>query len=930
MSRHLLYKVALLLLPLTATAHPLTERYTKEHPVVIVGDWDKPPYEFLNDKGQPAGTNVDVMRAILEKQMRVPVRFVLKEWGNALKTFERGDADLILANVRRYGNAPYVATRNIINYNRVRVATIGDSAGIVSMKQLVDEGVVLKPNDYSAFFFSGLDSAHISHVEFQSPKVALTGLVSGDNKYFVWGEEPLKWKLKELNLEGIKLCEVSIPVSEVHVVGRDSALIYEIDDIYSRLKQSGEVERINHRWLHPEDSPVENATPMTFVLIAGTILLAAVFFLQTRLARSRVRNATRTSTDLNNMMMKALHMGNFHITEYDIRRDRMTNRYGHLLPDEGLTMKEFVSRIHPDEQAEFQQKMGQMLGGRTRKFELDKRWNAGTDDAPNWLTFNGHVIVELDDEGRPAYIINAIHDVTNNMEEDHAARELISKYERLMQQSPVAMSFYDKDGWLIDLNDAMRELCGFDNADADAERFWRTLCMFDVPLFRNVYSPEDREDLFVCQHMEYPEIGLDRFIEFHIRPLLDKQGQLVNYFITTLDMTEECLRDRRMHEQAREISKADQLISQYEWNLRYLLENSKAYIWRTDFRERKTYYSRSLREYAYVQTCDEYMESIHPDQKEEIANLLSKPDTLDEVYTYMVHFSYTPFTKREQWEFVAGKINYDENGEVYEHVGIARDVTDLVNARRQLKEETERADNAGRQKSAFLASMTHELRTPLNSIVGFSDLLGTVETSEERREFIRIIRNNCDMLLRLINDILEASSIDDGPQSITLAPVDFAQAFDDICQSVAERVQNPDVVFIKDNPYTSCQTHLDIGRIQQVITNFVTNAIKYTDKGHIRVGYRNEKRTVNNKEKEGLYIYCEDTGAGIPKDKQATIFERFVKLNEFVQGTGLGLSICESIAERYGGTIGVDSQGEGHGSTFWIWVPCEIQQVTNV
>ncbi|MBR0388577.1 MAG: HAMP domain-containing histidine kinase, partial [Prevotella sp.] len=121
------------------------------------------------------------------------------------------------------------------------------------------------------------------------------------------------------------------------------------------------------------------------------------------------------------------------------------------------------------------------------------------------------------------------------------------------------------------------------------------------------------------------------------------------------------------------------------------------------------------------------------------------------------------------------------------------------------------------------------------------------------------------------------------------------------------------VLFIKDNPYETFPATLDKGRIQQVLTNFTTNAIKYTHEGHIKVGYREQDG--------GIYFYCEDTGAGIPKDKQAAVFERFVKLNDFVQGTGLGLSICKAIAERCEGKIGVDSEGEGHGSTFWMWIP---------
>jgi signal transduction histidine kinase len=239
-----------------------------------------------------------------------------------------------------------------------------------------------------------------------------------------------------------------------------------------------------------------------------------------------------------------------------------------------------------------------------------------------------------------------------------------------------------------------------------------------------------------------------------------------------------------------------------------------------------------------------------------------------------------------------------------------------MSAQEKLQEETERAEDSGKLKSAFLANMTHEIRTPLNAIVGFSDLLQMVDDSKERLEFIRIIRNNCDMLLRLINDILEASSMG---QSLAIEPkkIDLARTFDDICRSLEQRVQEPGVAFLTDNPYPTYEAVLDSGRLQQLLTNFVTNAVKYTHEGHIRVGYR--------KENDGILFYCEDTGAGIPLEKQASVFERFVKLNDFVQGTGLGLSICRAIVEKCGGQIGVESEGEGHGSTFWFWIPREIK-----
>ena len=264
--------IIMLLLSATAIrsmAQQLSDTYTKQRPVVIVCDWDKAPYEFLNDKGQPSGSNIDVMQAVM-KELNLPCRFVMKDWSIALKTFERGDADIILANARRYRQDPYVLSDNIVNYNRIRVATHSDSVGMVSLSQLEREGAVFKPGDYSAFYFMDGDTMRNSRMEFQTPKVALMGVLNGDYKYYVWGEEPLKWKIKELNLEGIVLNDVGIPISEIHIIGRDRQLIEQIDDQYSRLKQSGEIAAIQDRWFHPERVH-DHSSPMVYYIVAALL-----------------------------------------------------------------------------------------------------------------------------------------------------------------------------------------------------------------------------------------------------------------------------------------------------------------------------------------------------------------------------------------------------------------------------------------------------------------------------------------------------------------------------------------------------------------------------------------------------------------------------------------------------------------------------------
>ena len=912
MKRILIILIALQSTIVPLLAQSLSEKYNKERPVVVVCDWDKPPYEFLDGNGVPAGSNIDVLNAVME-ELNLPVKYVMKEWSIALKTFERGDADIILANARRYKKGHYAISKNIVNYNRVCVAMHSDSIGMVTLKQLEREGAVFKPGDYSAYYFQDGDTINTSFMEFQTPKVALTGLINGDYKYYIWGEAPLKWKIKELQLEGIILNDVSIPISEIHIIGRDKDLIERIDDQYSRLKQSGVVAQLQDKWLHPERVKDES-TPFILYIGLGTLILIVLIYLFIRLAKAHVKSATRQSTELNDMMYKALQMGNFNVMEYDIKNDRMTNHYGHILPKAGISLAEFTRRIHPDQQAEFTQKMKRLIEGRERQFELNKRWNKGTDEEPDWLNFQGHAISELAADGHPAYIVNAIHDVTQDMEEDKAERELVRKYERLSNIPFIAMSFYSKEGWLIDLNDSMKELCGMD--DPETKRFWESVCMFDVPLFRNVYSPDNRDDLLVCQHMEYPEMGINRYIEFHILPLFNADGEIANYFITALDVTDDRASDHLKHLQDKDILQMQTEIESRKQRLSYLLKNSQRFLWHSDIESRMLYFYRQLGEPEISMDFETFLGYLAEEDRQRMRETLTSQEMLThDIHGDIYHFNHTLAGPEEGWYEISGKPICNKDGKVTGHFGVSIDITQAMKTRQDLENETKLASESVRRKSGFMASMTHELRTPLNAIVGFTSVLSALADSPERPEYVRIIRNSSDMLQRLINDIIDASSLADGSISINPEQVDFATMFDDICLTLQQRIEEPNVQFWKDNPYKSFVTTIDPGRIQQVLTNFLTNAVKFTKEGHIRLGYRYQN--------DGLYMFCEDTGAGIPIDKQKIVFDRFVKLDEFVQGTGMGLAICKSIAESCGGEIGVNSEGAGKGSTFWLWIPCQ-------
>ncbi|MDO5571574.1 MAG: PAS domain-containing sensor histidine kinase [Bacteroidales bacterium] len=254
----------------------------------------------------------------------------------------------------------------------------------------------------------------------------------------------------------------------------------------------------------------------------------------------------------------------------------------------------------------------------------------------------------------------------------------------------------------------------------------------------------------------------------------------------------------------------------------------------------------------------------------------------------------------------------NEHGEIVGYTGLFRDITDLIEIQMSLEKETEKAQQADKLKSAFLANMSHEIRTPLNAIIGFSQLLQTASDDKEKQEYVNIINTNNDHLLRLINDILDLSKIESGMLNLKDERFDVSLFMDEFYVSMKQRINSEKVNFILDNPYKKCNVIMDKNRFNQLLTNFVTNAIKYTPSGFIKIGYSVDDNWIK--------IFVEDSGIGIKEDKQDKIFQRFEKLDDFAQGTGLGLSICKAIVDAKGGKIGFESK-YNVGSTFWAALP---------
>ena len=646
------------------------------------------------------------------------------------------------------------------------------------------------------------------------------------------------------------------------------------------------------------------------------VVVAAVYYI----AKKRVAKVTAQAMKAHETMQQALNLNDRRIVALDLSSDTFYNIHGHQLPEDGLPLSQATSLVHPDYLESFAALIERLRKGEKQEDTLRYQFNVNYQDGePVWNHVRNHAIIEHDSEGRPSHIIFTM---VNETEEQHTRQQedaMADKYRLIFENSIIGISFYNADGYLIDCNKMMREICQFESR---YDPLYYESCIFDFAQFN--INRNHVEESWLCINLEMSKRQLNKYLEVRVHPINDIKGKLKYIALAVRDITEE----RNLYLQSKlnnaQIQKANDEIRRYEEQLRYLLENSMMHVWRSSFEHQDIEFLSDLHHPVVKMSLNEFAQALQTDEHNEAIQRLTQ-DAKKRINDK--HIVTRPFKNvlvqddKVHWYTISSIPSYDNNGKQTGYFGLIRDITRLIDEQEQLKRETERANDSDRMKSVFLANMTHEIRTPLNAIVGFSDLLQAVESPDDKREMMRIIRNNCDMLLRLINDFLAISSIESNGLSLSPTDIDFAQAFDDCCQSLAQRVSEP-IQFIKENPFSNLSTCLDKDRIGQVITNFVTNAIKYTQQGHIKVGYRIESREKQN----GLYIYCEDTGTGIPQEAHERIFERFVKLNDYVQGTGLGLSITKAIVKACGGEIGVESE-VGKGSTFWFWIPCDIKEV---
>ena len=481
--------------------------------------------------------------------------------------------------------------------------------------------------------------------------------------------------------------------------------------------------------------------------------------------------------------------------------------------------------------------------------------------------------------------------------------------QNIYKNLPAGIELYDKDGFMTDLNEKEMEIFGLRHKEDVIG-----LNLFDNPLLPQGLKDKLKAGAPIDMSFNYDFDRLDGYYSTSrtgtisliskFAPLYDALGNLINILLINIDNTE----TTNAYSKIQDFEEFFTLIGNYA-KVGYAHFNAlkcDGYAVNSWYRNVGEKEGTPLNEIIKVHS------HFHPDDRRMMLRFFDQV-----LIREASHLRRDVRILREDGTYTWTRVNVmvrdfrPEDG-IIDMVCVNYDITELKETERKLIAARDKAEELDRLKSAFLANMSHEIRTPLNAIVGFSSLLTETEDMKNRKQYMAIVQENTELLLQLISDILDLSKMESGAFEFVKSDTDVNLLCSEIIRSLRMKVPaGVELVFEECLP--GCHVWADKNRLNQVISNFINNALKFTFSGSITLGYYRQTDGY-------LRFYVRDTGMGIPRNKIKTVFDRFVKLNSFVHGTGLGLSICKSLVEQMGGTIGVESE-EGEGSCFWFTYP---------
>ena len=889
-----------------------TRIFSVNNPLIYEDVWDLWPYSFLNDNGDPDGFNVDLIR-LLMKELDIPYEIRLKPSSEAFRDLKEGNSDLMLALAVGFHDEFGLYSKNAVTlFTQSVVTPKSRPVEIKAFRDLGKPGLKVIVNDSSLCHHLMIDYGWGENtVPVEDMSEAIQEVSAKGEGQIVWNTLSLKWLMNRYHIDDLELTPVNMPHGEYKFMSNNQQLLDKLDEAYTRLYTNEKIQPLQDKWFYPERQHKEEPKWLWYLLGGGLLLLVfmAVYGISYRIQNRKIRleNVKR-----NNRLALILQTSQVHIWTYDIKKNQFSWHNDNGQVAYTYSMEEFSQRYSREDFISLKSALDKLAettktDEEEKEIELNLRakdveWGDGdTNDRDYHIVLS---VLSRDKKGNPAVIIGTKKDVTEEQQQKRLDEERTLRYWSIFYTPILGIILFNKDGRLVNINPKACDIFGC-NAEEIIEEGVDIHSMFNIDI-------QDLEDMNGYQATQ--TVGHDMITEFRLMTIHDDAGEMLGVFAFCRDIT--------MLVSSKDLEQEDQKkINALRNEQRQYSEILNAAISDTDIRQvtyspdshtLTIYRGTDTIQHALTQTrC---MTLVDEQSQRQALRLLSEMDDYaDKVIECNIKTTLRSAGGRPLILYF--RLEPCHNDKAMEYCGMLRDISEMDWIERQMDLQTAKVQEVEKTKNSFVKNMVQEIRHPMNAVVEHVAQINDNSSSANEPELCKVIQQNADYLLHIVDNILFLSRLEARMVEINRQAQNFAELFESQCATGWMKFMNADTHYIVENPYEQLTVDIDAENLGHVIEQVTCNAAQHTKRGTVRARYDYIGRR--------LIISVDDTGEGIPEAELIRIQE---ELGGAHNTKGLGLAITKELVSQMGGTLEISSE-EGSGTTIYIMIPCHASVI---
>lgn len=888
-----------------------TRVFSVNSPLIYEDVWDLWPYSFLNDNGDPDGFNVDLIRLIM-KELDIPYEIRLKPSSEAFRDLKEGKSDLMLGLAVGFHNEFGKYSKNAVTLFTQSVVTPKNKEVVIKrFRDLSNHQVIVSDSSLVYHLMLeygwGENATPVGDMSEAIQEVSAKG-----EGQIVWNTLSLKWLMNRYHIDDLELTPVNMPHGEYKFMSNNQQLLDKLDEAYTRLYTNDKMQPLQDKWFYPERQNMDEPTGMWYLLGGGVLLLVfmAVYGISYRIQNRKIRleNVKR-----NNRLALILQTSQVHIWTYDIKTKQFSWHNDNGQVAYTYAMEEFSHRYSHEDFVSLKSALDKLAETRkTDEEEKEIELNLRAKDVEGGDTNERdyHIVLSVlsrDKKGNPAVIIGTKKDVTEEQQQKRLDEERTLRYWSIFYTPILGIILFNKDGRLVNINPKACDIFGC-NAEEIIEKGVDIHSMFNIDM-------QDLEDVNGYQGTQ--TVGHDMITEFRLMTIHDDAGEMLGVFAFCRDITMSVSSKDQEQESKNKIDALREEQQQYT-------EMLNAAIGDTDIRQvtyspgshtLTIYRGTDIIQHALTQTrCMTLVDE--QSQRQALRLLTDMDDYEDKVIEYNIRTTLRSTDGRPLILYFRLEPCHDNDGKVKEYCGMLRDISEMDWVERQMDLQTAKVQEVEKTKNSFVKNMVQEIRNPMSAVVKHVAQISDDSPSANEPELCKVIQQNADYLLHIVDNILYLSRLEARMVDINRQPQNFAELFESQCATGWMKFMNADTHYIVENPYEQLTVDIDAENLGHVIEQVTRNAAQHTKRGTVRARYDYIGRR--------LIISVDDTGEGIPEAELTRIQEE--ELGGAHNTKGLGLAITKELVSQMGGTFEISSE-EGSGTTIYIMIPCHASVI---